>query len=254
MVWFNIDDNLHDHPKARSAGLEAIGLWALCGSFSANYLTEGFVPEWKVRGYRNGKKLAAKLVAVGLWEAAEEGGETGWRFHQWDQRNRTKAQVEAEKAANRERQQRLRTARRDKTSNAGSNAVTPTVTDTVSNGVTNSGSHGVSNAALAKPSQAIPKEQTPSLRSGAAQKRGTRLPPNWQPTPRLVAEMRLECPQANLELETRKFIDYWTDKTGRDATKIDWSGTWRNWIRNSKNYNPPPQPENYETEPGWMRP
>src|SRR4249919_3948895 len=104
MVWFNVDDNFHDHPKARRAGLDAIGLWVLCGSFSAQYLTEGFVPEWKVDGYRNGRKLAAKLVACELWFPAVKDEEPGWRFHQWDERNRSKAQVEADRAANRERQ------------------------------------------------------------------------------------------------------------------------------------------------------
>ena len=141
MVWFNVDDNLHDHPKARKAGLEAMGLWAMCGSFSAGYLLEGFVPKWKVEGYKNGPKLAQKLVAVGLWTEAEKDGEPGWLYHQWEDRNRTKAQVEAERAANRARQQRRR--------HGGSNAVTPPV------------SHGVSHATLAKPSQANVRELRP---------------------------------------------------------------------------------------------
>ncbi len=26
-----------------------------------------------------------------------------------------------------------------------------------------------------------------------------------------------------------KFKNYWTDKTGKDATKMSWKGTWENW-------------------------
>ena len=144
MVWFNVDDNLHDHPKARRAGLEAIGLWALCGSFSAGYLTEGFVPEWKVLGYKNGRKLAEKLVEAGLWievyEDPKNGQEAGWVFHQWEDRNRTKAQVEQERAANRARQAKRRAGK--------SHGVTPPVS--------HSGSNGVSHRSLAVPSQAKP--------------------------------------------------------------------------------------------------
>lgn len=29
-----------------------------------------------------------------------------------------------------------------------------------------------------------------------------------------------------------KFRDYWTAKSGKDATKVDWAATWRNWVRN----------------------
>ena len=31
--------------------------------------------------------------------------------------------------------------------------------------------------------------------------------------------------------EAAKFADYWHAKAGRDAAKLDWSATWRNWCR-----------------------
>lgn len=31
--------------------------------------------------------------------------------------------------------------------------------------------------------------------------------------------------------ELAKFRDFWTAKTGQDATKADWQATWRNWVR-----------------------
>lgn len=31
--------------------------------------------------------------------------------------------------------------------------------------------------------------------------------------------------------ELAKFRDFWTAKTGADATKADWQATWRNWVR-----------------------
>lgn len=34
-------------------------------------------------------------------------------------------------------------------------------------------------------------------------------------------------------VEADKFRDYWTAKAGKDAAKLDWLATWRNWCRNA---------------------
>lgn len=36
-------------------------------------------------------------------------------------------------------------------------------------------------------------------------------------------------PDADLELEARKFANYWASKSGASATKTDWYKTWENW-------------------------
>jgi hypothetical protein len=66
---------------------------------------------------------------------------------------------------------------------------------------------------------------------GTPRKRGSRLAADWIPPQDVIAAMKTECPGVDLEAEHRKFVDYWTAKTGRDATKLSWDGTWRNWIR-----------------------
>lgn len=74
---------------------------------------------------------------------------------------------------------------------------------------------------------------TPSSSSSTEgpRKRGTRLQADWMPDQSTIDAMKTECPNVDLHAEHRKFIDYWTDKTGKDATKLSWDGTWRNWIR-----------------------
>jgi hypothetical protein len=62
MSWFRVDDTLAAHPKTRRAGLAAMGLWTVAGSWSSQQLTEGFVPDWFVATWPQGKKLAAQLV------------------------------------------------------------------------------------------------------------------------------------------------------------------------------------------------
>lgn len=71
----------------------------------------------------------------------------------------------------------------------------------------------------------------PEKRGDAA--RGTRfaldaLPDDWKEY----------CRQNRPDLDPQKvfenFSDYWKAKAGKDATKRDWSATWRTWVRNEK--------------------
>lgn len=64
--------------------------------------------------------------------------------------------------------------------------------------------------------------------------RGTRLPADWQLTPELAQWSITERPGFPVMTEAAKFRDYWTAKTGKDATKSDWDATWRNWVRNAR--------------------
>lgn len=134
MVWFKVDDTLHSHPKARRAGMAAIGMWSLAGSYAGQYVTEGFVPEWFVSSWPNGRKLAAALVAAGMWSPGVRDGEAGWYFHDWSHYQPSKEEVDRERAHNRERQKRFREKRAEARRNGVTNDVTSSVTNAVSNG------------------------------------------------------------------------------------------------------------------------
>lgn len=139
MSWFPVDDAFHSHPKARKAGMEAIGLWTLAGSHCMAYLTDGFVAEWWVKEKPRGATLAKRLVDAGLWRRGESNGEKGYWFHDWKVEC-TKAHVlEARKKA-RERKQKSRESR-----------VTDGVTD------------GVSPASCLVPTQPNPTQPINSL-------------------------------------------------------------------------------------------
>jgi DNA-binding HxlR family transcriptional regulator len=64
--------------------------------------------------------------------------------------------------------------------------------------------------------------------------RGTRLSTEWVLTVGWAKEAFETCPHMNDEqvrFEAKQFKDYWTAKSGKDATKRDWLATWRMWIR-----------------------
>lgn len=108
MGWFKVDDQLHGHPKPRRAGLEAIGLWAVAGSHSSAYKGDGFVPAWYIDSWPKGKKLAAQLVAAGLWTPGEKDGLQGYYFHDWDDYQPTSDELERDREASRLRQKNHR--------------------------------------------------------------------------------------------------------------------------------------------------
>lgn len=65
-------------------------------------------------------------------------------------------------------------------------------------------------------------------------KRGSRLPSEWKlPRDWGVWAMDQGLPEANVRREADKFRDYWHAKSGREAAKLDWLATWRNWIRSA---------------------
>ncbi|MEV8033950.1 hypothetical protein [Streptomyces sp. NPDC086182] len=71
MPWFKVDDSAHAHPKMRRAGKAAIGLWVMCGSYAAAYLTDGIIPaETAADGTET---QIAKLVKAGLWHEQGHG-------------------------------------------------------------------------------------------------------------------------------------------------------------------------------------
>jgi hypothetical protein len=103
--WFKVDDHLHSHRKAMRAGVEAMGLWVLAGSWSAAEESDGWVPGYVLGRLvgANGEALAGQLVGAGLWHPGEKDGEDGYVFHSWEDFQPTRASLEAKRAAQRER-------------------------------------------------------------------------------------------------------------------------------------------------------
>lgn len=125
MPWFKVDDNLAFHHKVVAAGNPAIGLWARAGSLCAQQLTDGFIPDHMIVAMGTPAQ-AKKLVQVGLWDRVRG----GYKFHGWDERQPSKASVEAERAAAQERMKAYRAKKKGVTQEAS-----PQVSDSRSDDV-----------------------------------------------------------------------------------------------------------------------
>ena len=110
MAWFKVDDKLHGHKKAARAGVAAMGMWTVAGSWCADHLTDGFVPDYIAERFAPGQveELAASLVSAGLWTPDEYDGDAGWRFNDWCDYQPTREDVEAQRERDREKKRRQR--------------------------------------------------------------------------------------------------------------------------------------------------
>lgn len=69
------------------------------------------------------------------------------------------------------------------------------------------------------------------IQPGSRAQRGTRIPHPFIVTPDMRQWARQETPAVDVDAATRMFVDHWRSATGRNATKLDWPATWRNWLR-----------------------
>ena len=87
MTWFRVDDGFWRSRKVRLLGAEhrvaAVGCWTLSGDWSADNLTDGFVPAEVVADWDPSGVLTERLITVGLWSKDTYDGETGIRYHDW---------------------------------------------------------------------------------------------------------------------------------------------------------------------------
>lgn len=114
MTWFKVDDGLHSHRKAVRAGVAAMGLWVLSGSWASDQLSDGWIPRYIAARLdpKQYERHAAALVQAGLWIADEHEGESGWWFHQWEDHQPTAKTVHERRDAAKDRMRRAREQRR----------------------------------------------------------------------------------------------------------------------------------------------
>ncbi len=95
-----------------------------------------------------------------------------------------------------------------------------------------------------KPQKPEARSQSKKREPYGSPKKGNRLPPDWV-LPRDWGEWAVNegLPEVTVRAEAAKFRDYWVAKPGRDAVKLDWQATWRNWVRKALEAQPNAAPK-----------
>ena len=92
---------------------------------------------------------------------------------------------------------------------------------------------GLANASVLLKHSSEPDIRNIKKDTNVSQKKGCRLPDDFQPDFSFATQEGFSQDEARTLFES--FRDYWTAKTGKDATKRDWQATWRNWVRSPYN-------------------
>lgn len=64
--------------------------------------------------------------------------------------------------------------------------------------------------------------------------KATRLPDSWEPSVDDLAFCQAERPDLDPRTTAERFRDYWISQAGAKGRKLNWSATWRNWVRNER--------------------
>lgn len=111
MDWVKLRTHIIDHPRMLEAGAVARDLYTWGMLYAGAHETDGAIPmvallvcPWG-KGGKGNVLVANKLVSVGLWERTD----TGYRVLRWaEQGNQTRAQIQADREAARERMTKKR--------------------------------------------------------------------------------------------------------------------------------------------------
>lgn len=208
MAWFKVDDGFWCHPKVLALPADAIALWVRAGSYCGQQLTDGFLPDSARTLFGHDMDASAEaLVDSGLWVRVDG----GYQFHDWDKYQPTRSNIEAERAADRERKRKARAekARLREESGQRPAGLPP-------------------ESALPVPSRPDP---TPIGDIQGENTREGRLPKTWAPTAEHIARAKRDG--LDVIIQAEKFRAHAAEK-GRTAK--NWNSAFTRWLINAKEY------------------
>lgn len=245
-MWFKVDDSFFSNPKTAMLSDGATALWLRSGSWSAQQLTDGFIPARMVPMFRGSDDSVRELCDVGLWERDDE--RDGYRFHDWSDYQPDGEEVDAL------RRKRSEAGKRG----ANSRWKRKTVDENGKNGKTDGKCHGkpMANAwqtdgkSMAN-SCPVPvpvpdkKEKEEYSSSFSKEINATEFGDSWDC--RDVANKTIATEYPNLDLESA-----WLAFTGQhqDETRTvnDWCRQWKGWCqRRAKMSGIPPSKRHIHT-------
>lgn len=231
-MWFKVDDSFFSNPKTAMLSDGATALWLRSGSWSAQQLTDGFIPARMVPMFRGSDDSVRELCDVGLWERDDE--RDGYWFHDWSD-----YQPDGEKVD----------ALRRKRSEAGKRGADrrwkrKTVDENGKNGKTYGKCHGKSMAnawqtdgksmanSCPVPVPVPDKKEKEEYSSSFSKETGVKdFGESWEcgETDKTLA---VEYPNLDLESAWLAFADRHQDET---RTVNDWTRLWKGWCQRRAN-------------------
>lgn len=102
MTWVKLDDTVTEHPKCVALSSHAWTLWLHGLTYCSRNLTDGEIPGVmlaRLSSVPQPRKVASELIDAGLWHDSDG----SYWIHDYCEHQRTRADIEAERAAARAR-------------------------------------------------------------------------------------------------------------------------------------------------------
>ncbi len=204
----------------RRSRFAAVGLWSIAGSWCADQLTDGHVPDYMLKEWGVPPSAPRNLVDAGLW-SAESGG---FAFRNWHEYQPSKQDVDAERAASRARMSDLR-AKRKQPKPPEQREAGEAFGRTVSNG-----SENVRNPDPSRPDPTLLGVKREPSKSSPTGHSGTRIPKGFTATPEMINWAMENTPNINWQSSTKKFKAHFNSVAGTAQFKTDWESAWQSWL------------------------
>lgn len=218
-LFARLDLDYADHPKIVALSDAAFRAHVEMILYARKYMTDGVIPK-RVANRFGTESLSELLANDEKAPSLIDLGDGDYLLHGYADMNETKSEVEHRTRVNIENGRRGGLAKKRSAKRAA--------TGSVSESGSENGSENV-----AETETETETDITPLNPPEGGAKKGTRLQEGWMPTGEDVSVIAEQCPGFNSEREHLNFMDYWLSKPGRAGVKIDWSRTWRTWMRNA---------------------
>ena len=222
MAWFKVDDGFYTSMKflsiPRQHQAQAAGAWLLCGTWSADKMTDGFVPYAVMDMWEFDADVAGYLVEVGLWDHDEE--RMGIQFHDWCEYQPTRDELMEKRNRRAEVNSANAKKRWEKSKNDAS--VMQEVCETDANTMQNDAPEPEPEP---EPLEVVVVKPT----------RKTELQLDWKPSPAGYEYAKQRAPGMNADIQAEKFVNYNLTQ-GRKLG--DWEAAWRNWVLKAIEFDP----------------
>lgn len=232
MAWFKVDDSFGTSPKVmtipRRIRMQCLGLWVTAGTWSAQHLTDGRIPDHMIEEWGAEVSHGDALVASGLWERDTE----SYVFHDWADYQPTRVDTLANREKERRRKEDWRLRNRENT------------------GQSPAGTHSREDNPSEHPDPTRPDPTRPLKEAslpGEAKRKETRLPKDWAPT----AEHIKRAKEKNLDLAD-EVENFRLHAETHDRHAASWNGAFTTWLKKAKPRNVTPMKRGIPQNDEWM--
>lgn len=216
-LFIRLDLDYADHPKIIGLSDAAFRAHVTMMLYSRKYMTDGVLsgPVANRLGSQWDTDVLAELQSNDANAPSLLRREDGsYELHGFADMQETRAEIDA------------RTARNRANGAKGGRPKKPKETQSVTG---SGGDSGAQTKAETETETETDREVAKATSTRTA--RGARLDPDWMPSREDIAAIADQCPGLDTQTEHRSFVDYWISVAGAKGVKLDWSATWRNWMR-----------------------